>query len=310
MFASSSVGRPVPIENVGSYLLLREDAAARRAPDLSAALASVWTDFAASPTAFLAEKTGLLLRGNFRPPTDGPLGSWVRTLGPLETRLQASALEWAVRLFGDLPTVIAMVLAPVGWVLARNRSPAMMLGAWIPVHLACSTIAGYGGHRFREPIEPLLFVFAAVVCAGGWRRVRLPAVLAAACISLAVFVPLFDRLGATLTARVDYGIRGWKATETGRETTAEGDAGFLLEARDGRIVVSLRNVDAQDPLHVEVGVSTDGGLEQTVAVGPDPVRVDWSTSGRSPAFVTIARRGGAATPLLAIVVIEPPPGGA
>jgi hypothetical protein len=308
LFVSSNVGRPVLIENIGSYLLLREDPAARRAPDLSAALESIWTDVAASPRAFLADKTELLLWGNFRPPTDGPLGSWVRTLGPLETRRQAWALEWAVRLFGDLPIMIAMILAPIGWVLARNRPPAMMLGAWIPVHLACSTIAGYGGHRFREPIEPLLFVFAAVVCAGGWRRVGLPAVLAAAGISLVVAVPLFDRLGA-LHARVDYGIRGWKTTETGRETTAEGDAGFLLEAPDGRIAMSLRRVDGRGPDHVEVDLSADGRLERTIAVGPDPLRVDWSTNGQSSVFVTIEPRGGAA-PSLGIVVIEPPPGGA
>jgi hypothetical protein len=206
--------------------------------------------------------------------------------------------------------MLAMLLAPIGWVLARNRPPAMMLGAWIPVHLGCSTLAGYGGHRFREPIEPLLFVFAAVVCAGGWRRVSLPPVLAAACVSVVVAVPLFDRLGSTLNARVDYGIRGWKATEAGRETIVQGSAGFLLEAPDGRVVVSLRRVDAQGPDDVEVDLSTNGGPERTVAVGRDPLRVDWSTNGRSSVFMTIEAQGGAARPSLAIVVIERPPEGA
>ena len=136
---------------------------------------------------------------------------------------------------GDLLFLGVIALAPLGLLFAKRREPACVLGLWIVIHLFFTALADYGGPRFREPIEPVLFVLAACVVAGDWRWTSRRAWVGAAFVSVILALPAVRTLPYSLSSRADYGVGVWTATDTGRTaSTTAGQAGFNLRStREG-----------------------------------------------------------------------------
>lgn len=87
----------------------------------------------------------------------------------------------------DVLFAAAVVLTPFGVVLARRREASLALAAWPVLVVVLTAIAAYGGPRYRSPAEVLLYVYLAIVAAGGWASPVRRAVLAAAAVSFALF---------------------------------------------------------------------------------------------------------------------------
>ncbi len=86
----------------------------------------------------------------------------------------SSAAQWklAAHAFIDAPWLLAIVLAPLGLVLARNQPAAWLLFGWAMLNLGLTALTGFGGSRLRVPFEIHLALLASAVVAGGWPRRR------------------------------------------------------------------------------------------------------------------------------------------
>jgi hypothetical protein len=99
----------------------------------------------------------------------------------------------ALFVLDDTLYVLALPLAVLGWFLARAALPSARLpfvtltGLWWLYNLAVAPLL-FAINRFRLPLLPLAFIFAAWVLVEGWRAARLPS------------ARLWQALGATLAA--------------------------------------------------------------------------------------------------------------
>ena len=65
----------------------------------------------------------------------------------------SSAAAWkvAAHAFIDAPWLFAIVLAPLGVAVARNRPAACILAGWALLNLGLTALTGFGGSRLRCP---------------------------------------------------------------------------------------------------------------------------------------------------------------
>src|SRR5262249_4029944 len=154
VFISSQVKHLVLIENIGAFGLPRSEAG--RAffaddtvvPTLGQVVRFFWHRLATTPVLFAREQIGLVL-GTFQ----GGGGRWLQVHRSFPEASAARVAKVAAHLFGDLPLVAIVVLSPIGLAVGRRRDISALLTLWILVHLTMTALSGYGGQRFREPID-------------------------------------------------------------------------------------------------------------------------------------------------------------
>jgi hypothetical protein len=168
----------------------------------------------------------------------------------------SAATKWkvAVHLFIDAPWLFAVVLAPLGVAVARNRSAAWLLASWALLNLGLTALTGFGGSRLRCPFEVHVALLACVVVVGRWSRPGPIAFGLGLAGSLAAALLMAPEVARTASARANYGPR-W--TLTGARTTAQvsGASGANVLATPDGLDVALRNA------------------------GPSPIRVDLRVDG-------------------------------
>ncbi len=195
----------------------------------------------------------------------------------------SSAAAWkvAAHAFIDAPWLFAIVLAPLGVAVARNRPAAWLLAGWALLNLGLTALTGFGGSRLRCPFEVHVALLASTVVAGGWPRPRRPLALALGLAgSVAAALLMVPQIERTAAARANYGPR-W--TLTGARTVARvsGASGANVLASPAGLDVALRNPGSA-PIRVDLRV--DG-----VAV----VQASVDEPGRGAA-ARVARRCGPA----------------
>ena len=170
---SQALGQVTLIDSHGS-IHVNAQAAADRAPGITATAQALWQRFAETPRAFLAgcvELARSLLHVN----GGRQLQIYVVAAN------KSTALIWKVlvHLGTDVVLILAALLALPGAAWCRNTRVALLFLLWAGLNVAVTVLGGFSGARLRSPFEPFLMVLAAAVLAGNWRR-RPAAVLAAA----------------------------------------------------------------------------------------------------------------------------------
>ena len=177
---------------------------------------------------------------------------------------------------GDLVFASAAALAPVGFVVARRRPVAYLLGGWVALHLVMTAISGWAGPRFREPIEAPLFILAACVVAGGWRSVRRSQIAVGVIVAVFAGMSAAMSLPRSLAGRADYGMGSWRraavATRRQATTVAGLPAGF--------------NVSLARPV-ASPGRNRLAGVLTPADEWPNPIEVEVWVNGRSAGAVTV-----------------------
>jgi hypothetical protein len=179
----------------------------------------------------------------------------------------SAAMAWkvAAHAFIDAPWLFAIVLAPLGFALARNVPAACLLAGWALLNLGLTALTGFGGSRLRCPFEVHLALLAAVVIAGGWpRRGRLAVGLGVAG-SIAALLLMVPQIARTAAGRANYGPR-WTLTGTRSVAQISGTSGANVLASPGGLGVTLRNPGAA-PVRVDIRVD---GLAVLAATAIEP----------------------------------------
>jgi hypothetical protein len=255
----------------------------------------LWQRFTAGPLAFASEISAIT-SGMFHVPG----GSWLEEHGHARALWQASLMKAHALVGGDLVFVGVALLAPIGLAVGRARRPIAIIGLWVGVHLFFTAISGYGGQRFRQPIDVALFALATAAVAGHWRpgwwRWLVVAVLAA---------PIVFGIAASgresIGARSDYGVLEWRVIEGGRAADVRAESGFNLTPPGRAVELIVTSADAQ-PVRIsvngyEVARTGASAAPQVVAVphagGRVFVEVASDRSGPGTGTVlTITMRGG------------------
>jgi hypothetical protein len=184
----------------------------------------------------------------------------------------SSATAWkvAAHAFIDAPWLFAIVLAPLGIALARNRPAACLLAGWAVLNLALTALTGFGGSRLRCPFEVHVALLASVVVAGGWPRSRPLAVGLGVAGSMAALLVMVPQIARTAAARANYGPR-WTTADGRTVAQVSGTSGANVLASPGGLDVTLRN---SGPLPVRVDMRLDGvEVLQASAIEPGTTRV-------------------------------------
>jgi hypothetical protein len=197
----------------------------------------------------------------------------------------SSAAAWkvAAHAFIDAPWLFAIVLAPFGVAVARNRPAACLLAVWALLNLGLTALTGFGGSRLRCPFEVHVALLASVVVAGGWPRPR-PLALAfglAGSIGAAVLmVPQIERAAA---ARANYGTR-W--TQSGFRTAARvsGASGANVLSSPAGLDVSLRNAGSA-PIRVDLRVDGVAVVQASTLEPGAERRLEWRTARTGLLFI-------------------------
>ena len=253
VYISMQMGHLILIDNMGSihfatvYHDSRAVVHAAPPPSLPEAVLMVLKTFTTHPLDFLGERfadarTLFLLRG----------GRFLEDHAWAETAAGAWGWKMATHALQDLNYGLAAILAPLGWVLARGRRAATLLGLWVALNVALLAALTWSGARYRAPFEPQLMVFAAVVAAGGWRALRPAARLGAAACSVALAAALLPSLPVSLGSRATYGVTEWLFDVDGQRTRVKGAAGFTAWPVDGAVRLVLSGFHAERPLRVRV----------------------------------------------------------
>ncbi len=267
----------IAIENIGGFGVLRayppgRELVAGYAPTTAEVIRVLWHRFEPAPFAYLWGIARTVL-GSFQSSVGRGL-EWSWSFPSATTALIAKGFGHVA---GDFLFLCTILLAPLGAVLAKHRIAASLLVLWVAVHLFFTALAGYGGPRFRQPIEPVLFALAACALVSAWRRAPRGALIAAAGVSLILAWPALRTLPYSLSSRADYGVGIWKTTEEGRTTsTTTGRTGFNVRASDDGVVVRLWSLD-------DGGIGSAPAVEiQVDGVSVGDVRID--DTGRSIRF--------------------------
>jgi hypothetical protein len=207
-----------------------------------------------------------------------------------ETRLAAAAWKALVHVGADALLVIAVLLAPIGAALCRQRRLAAQLLLWAAVNIAIASLGGFGGARLRAPFEPLLILLASVVLTGGWQRPRgawLAAALTAAAVGGLAVVPQIPR---SLRSWPDYGVE-WPSIFARASGRVHGSAGFNVPAASGfaEFSVTVPGSAHDGEPGVKVSVGGRGVWLHTVQVAPGHThrfRTIWPQPGL--AFLEVA----------------------
>lgn len=260
---SIHLGEPTLIENHGGILIaVRYLHGGNRLspPGFGRVVAAILHEFLTSPGTFvlvtLDQARSLLPLTGGRYLQDGVFAA---------SAASATAWKVAAHTFIDAPWLFAIVLAPLGAVVARSRPAACLLASWAVLNLGLTALTGFGGSRLRCPFEIHLALLASVVVAGGWpRRSRLAVWLGVAG-SVAAFALMVPQIARTAVARANYGPR-W--TPTGARTTAQvsGASGANVLASTGGLDVTLRN---PGPAAIHVDLRVDGAeILRGAAIAP------------------------------------------
>ena len=268
---SIHLGQPTLIENHGGILV-----AARylhggnrlAAPGFGAVVVAILRELATTPVAFVTttfdQARSLLPLTGGRYLQDGVFAGSASV---------ATAWKLAAHAFIDGPWLLAMVLAPLGVAIARQRSAGWMLAGWAVLNLGLTALTGFGGSRLRCPFEVHVALLASVVLAGPWPRPRPIALGLGVAGSLAMALLMVPEVSRTAAARANYGSR-WTRTDGGAVAQVSGTSGANVPAAPGGLDLTLRNPGAT-PIRVDVRLD---GIAVVQASTVDPgaeQRLQW-----------------------------------
>jgi Dolichyl-phosphate-mannose-protein mannosyltransferase len=201
----------------------------------------------------------------------------------------SSATAWkvAAHVFIDAPWLFAIVLAPLGVAVARNRPAAWLLAGWALLNLGLTALTGFGGSRLRCPFEVHLALLASTVVAGGWPRPRRPLALGPGLAgSVAAAVLMVPQLERTASARANYGPR-WRLTGAGTFAQVNGASGANVLATSTGLDVRLRNPGSA-PIRVDLGVDGVAVIQASVIEPGAERRLEWRNLQTGLLFVQVS----------------------
>ena len=265
-------------------------------PGMVESLSMVARAFAASPVKETQERISrarafFYLKG----------GQWLQVDAPrMATAARAWALKGFVHLAYDVPTAAILLLAPIGFALARRRQEAMYLALWPLIALALMIAFLWSGGRYTASFLPQLMLGTSVVLAGGWRRPRPGAMVLAIVCAVIVAIPIGLSVPLTAWGRPDYGVTFKPEYADGPQLgTMKNEAGFGVFTDGGRIELAVTPAGQQpageDATWIEVRV--DGVRQPLVRWAPGRTeRVDISTPA-SLAFIEVRVISGPSRPI-------------
>ena len=209
-----------------------------RAPGMLETAGALARQFAAAPAAYL---DSCLTRARSLMHVNG--GRQLQIYVVTDHRWQAVAWKAFVHLGNDFLLVAGSALAAIGLVLCRRPRLALFFVAWALLNIGVASVGGFGGARLRVPFEPLLFVLAAVVVTGRWRRPHLAALAPAVLATLVAVLTTAPQVPVTLAAWPDYGVR-WPS---------------IFNRRTGQLVAGAAGVNVPAPAGIAAFTATAGG---------------------------------------------------
>ena len=249
---SIHLGQPTLIENHGGILIASRylhGGNRLAAPGLGAVIAAILREVTTTPLTFVQltfdQARSLLPLTGGRYLQDGVFAA---------SASSAAAWKVAAHAFIDAPWLFAIVLAPFGVAVARNRPAAWLLAAWALLNLGLTALTGFGGSRLRCPFEVHVALLASAVVAGGWPRPRPLALALGLTGSVAAVLLMVPQIERTASARANYGPR-WTLTDARTIARVSGASGANVLAFPAGIEVSLRNTGAAP---IRVGLLVDG----------------------------------------------------
>jgi len=268
-YISGAMGHLVLIDNMGSihfgtaYQHSRAVVHNAPPPTLPEVIGMFLKTFARAPLDFLGDRLedlrGLfMLRG----------GRWLQLNVHAASAAQAAGYKLLAHACQDIPFALSAILAPFGWAFARNRRAAALVGLWVLMFIGLLAAFTWSGARYRAPYEPHLMALGAVVLAGGWRRPPVPAIAAAAVVSLWVAWAVGASVPATWRARAEYGIPEWWVGEGGRKARCSGGCGFTVVPVDELVqltVVPWEQPAPGDPVRIWMRVDGKRAGEAVLA---------------------------------------------
>lgn len=295
---SIHLGQPTLIENHGGILVAHRYVTGGNVvvPSFSTVVLAILGELVSSPVTFagdtLDQARSLLHVSGGRYLQEGVYAATSRAAWGWKALIHTSI---------DLPWILALVLAPLGAVLARSRAAAAMLGGWAILNIALTAITGFGGSRLRGPFEIHLALLAAVVLAGPWVRPRRWELAAGATASIALLLLMTPQIAQSGRARANYGTR-WIAQGNETRGTVDGASGANVLAA-GTIAVTVGN---PGPQPIVVDLRLDGAhLMDGAAIHPGQHRVAIVPFGDPAlAFVEVQAAGADGRPAAADVVVE------
>jgi hypothetical protein len=281
---SIHLGQPTLIENHGGILVAARylHGGNRLAPPgFGAVIAAILRELVTTPLAFvqttLDQARSLLPLIGGRYLQDGVFAA---------SASSAAAWKVAAHVFIDAPWLFAIVLAPFGVAVARNRPAAWLLAGWALLNLGLTALTGFGGSRLRCPFEVHVALLASVVVAGGWPRPR-PLVLALGLAgSIGAAVLMLPQIARTAAARANYGPR-WTLTDARTVARVSGASGANVLATPAGLDVSLRNTGAA-PVRVDLRVDGVAVVQASVLEPGAERRLEWRAARTGLLFIEAA----------------------
>ena len=281
---SIHLGQPTLIENHGGILVAARylHGGNRLAPPgFGAVIAAILRELVTTPLAFvqttLDQARSLLPLIGGRYLQDGVFAA---------SASSAAAWKVAAHVFIDAPWLFAIVLAPFGVAVARNRPAAWLLAGWALLNLGLTALTGFGGSRLRCPFEVHVALLASVVVAGGWPRPR-PLVLALGLAgSIGAAVLMVPQIARTAAARANYGPR-WTLTDARTVARVSGASGANVLATPAGLDVSLRNTGAA-PVRVDLRVDGVTVVQGSVLEPGAERRLEWRAARTGLLFIEAA----------------------
>jgi hypothetical protein len=269
---SIHLGEPTLIENHGGILVASRylQRGNRLAPPGFGLVAeAILRQFATSPMTFIQvtfeQARSLLPLTGGRYLQDGVLAA---------SASSAAAWKVAAHAFIDAPWLFAIVVAPLGVAVARNRPAAWLLAGWALLNLGLTALTGFGGSRLRCPFEVHVALLASTVVAGAWPRPRRPlAVGLGLAGSVAAALLMLPQIERTAAARANYGPR-WTLARTGTAARISGAGGANVLASPAGLDVTLRNAGAA-PLRVDLRVDGVAVVQAAVIEPGAEQRLEW-----------------------------------
>ncbi len=188
----------------------------------------------------------------------------------------SSAAVWkvAAHAFIDAPWLFAIVLAPLGVAVARNRPAACILAGWALLNLGLTALTGFGGSRLRCPFEVHVALLATTVVAGGWPRPRRPVAIALGLAgSVAAVLLMVPQIARTAAARANYGPR-WTLTGAGTVAQVSGASGANVLTSPAGLEVALRNPGSA-PIRIDLRIDGVAIVQGSVIEPGAERRLEW-----------------------------------
>ena len=245
----------------------------QRAPGVLETGRQLWRAFAAQPAQYTA---GILTPARSLLHVNG--GRQLQIYVVARDKLRAVLWKTLVHAGTDALLVVGSISAAVGAVLCRQPRLAAFAILWTLLNVAIASVGGFSGARLRVPFEPFLFILAAVVFAGGWRRPGVVAISGALLVAGIVGFAVVPQVPISLRAWPDYGVQ-WPSIFDRRSGQIAGSAGLNVPAYEGVAAFGATLTgSAAQPLEVRAG----GVHVRTVQLQPGervPIRALWPARG-------------------------------